>query len=1276
MKLKIFLFFLLFSSSLLAQKQANVWVFGTGDVLDFNPGNPIGYSGIPMYTQEGSASICDSAGNLMFYTNGGGRETFPSSVNNDPGHIWNRNFNVMYNMQGIEGGGFSAIQSAVIFKKPGEDKKYYVFTMEEYEDTVSASASVIAVQPNGRGLSYFVVDMTLNNGLGGVVQADERVFAPSFEGLCAIRHQNGDDYWILAHRDTLGIGVYKVDGAGISLHSIVSLDVPVFSNPSFETLACIPDSISEIACAADWFRGTIDGTPDFFVDTPGGLWSNVIPQPLPDGNALAGLVISSGVSEYVATSLPSPIEAGIVYHLKMKLAGTSVCNSTDTSITGSIGAFYGPVDITIYGSPDIVTTPVTTTFGGGCPAGSGNWTALGHASYAANGNWQDLEITFQATSNIQTIMIGAPCTLPPYMTPNVSANGACYPYFFIDKLSLSTNINSYGAIKASPDGRHVYCGNRLLQFDPSTGILSNQLNMPLGTAAEFSPNSQYLYTYRPLTNGSYNTIQQFNLTSSNILGSEMVVDSVATDYYFNSIPMQLAPDGKIYFVGIDFSTQNNIVSRIACTNTNSPSLEENVYVYPIDPAINNINWFNGLPNFPAWIFENENATSVVISEDTVCYYGTPITVTAQTPSTDILWSTGDTTASIVINAPGTYTVNVLGNCGSGNDKVVVKNCVLPIDSCLLFQANSQQIQTFTVPPGVDSIRVKMWGAAGGAGPDNTGNKGGGGGFTNFVMAVTPGEVLEITVGSGGKAASGHTGGAGGWPGGGIGGSGTLVETILGVPTDVGGAGGGGGATYIRRQSNNTLLAVAGSGGGGAFNRMGGSGGGLEAGFTVATNATIFDQFGFGGTQTSGGAPSNNTLSPHPVMGTAGSALNGGNGGSDPTTPFSKGGGGGGSGYYGGGGGGTYDANGFGSGSTGGGGSGYVCTTCGLIGQTIIDAETGGIPANENDPLLLQFPLVGRGIDGEDGGDGLVQICIKNFGCITTSSSISPIACTTYTSPSGKVYIQSGLYIDTLVNAAGCDSIINITLSITGLPTATATSTPGTCGLSNGTASVTASGGSGTYTYAWSNGATGIFNTSLGEGSYTVTATDQNGCSAQAQVNVAAIPPVNVLVTASDTLIQYGDSVNLSVQNGVDYTWTPATGLSCSNCSTPIAKPLKNTTYFVTGKDTNGCAYSRSVTIVVEIICNELFVPDIFSPNGMGNPENEKLCVYSNCIKEMTFGIYNRWGELIFLTNDVNACWDGTHKGSEAITGTYVYRLYVEQLDGQKIESAGNITLIR
>jgi gliding motility-associated-like protein len=96
--------------------------------------------------------------------------------------------------------------------------------------------------------------------------------------------------------------------------------------------------------------------------------------------------------------------------------------------------------------------------------------------------------------------------------------------------------------------------------------------------------------------------------------------------------------------------------------------------------------------------------------------------------------------------------------------------------------------------------------------------------------------------------------------------------------------------------------------------------------------------------------------------------------------------------------------------------------------------------------------------------------------------------------------------------------------------------------------------------------------------------------------------------------------------------------------------------------------------VVDIVCSKLFVPDIFSPNGQGNAENEKLCVYSNYIKSMNLGIYNRWGELIFSTENQNDCLDGINKGVPLMPGVYSYRLLVEQFDGEKIERAGNITL--
>ncbi len=212
----------LFSTSLIAQKEANVWHFGYGYGLDFNSGQAVQITGA-MSTIEGCAAYCDSAGSLLFYSNGGGR--IPEG-GQDPGTIWNKNHQVMYDMQGLEGGGFSAAQSSVIVPAPSQPNIYYLFTVDEVEHYVDATPEVLAAEPNGRGLRYFKIDMTLNDGLGGVVEADVPVHDYAMEGLCAIRHANGSDYWILINQDTTGIGVYSVTSQGVALSSVFETDTP------------------------------------------------------------------------------------------------------------------------------------------------------------------------------------------------------------------------------------------------------------------------------------------------------------------------------------------------------------------------------------------------------------------------------------------------------------------------------------------------------------------------------------------------------------------------------------------------------------------------------------------------------------------------------------------------------------------------------------------------------------------------------------------------------------------------------------------------------------------------------------------------------------------------------------------------------------------------------------------------------------------------------------------------------------------------------------------
>jgi gliding motility-associated-like protein len=126
----------------------------------------------------------------------------------------------------------------------------------------------------------------------------------------------------------------------------------------------------------------------------------------------------------------------------------------------------------------------------------------------------------------------------------------------------------------------------------------------------------------------------------------------------------------------------------------------------------------------------------------------------------------------------------------------------------------------------------------------------------------------------------------------------------------------------------------------------------------------------------------------------------------------------------------------------------------------------------------------------------------------------------------------------------------------------------------------------------------------------------------------------------------------------------------------MASPQASIVYLVSTTNSSGCSDTASVRIKVDIKCKELFMPDIFTPNASGPAANEKLCAFSNCLRLFSLIIYNRWGEQVFETTDITACWDGTYKGKEAQAGIYAYKLYAEQIDGTIIDEKGNVTLMR
>ena len=274
-------------------------------------------------------------------------------------------------------------------------------------------------------------------------------------------------------------------------------------------------------------------------------------------------------------------------------------------------------------------------------------------------------------------------------------------------------------------------------------------------------------------------------------------------------------------------------------------------------------------------------------------------------------------------------------------------------------------------------------------------------------------------------------------------------------------------------------------------------------------------------------------------------------------------------------------------------------------------------------------------------------------------------------PSG---LGAGTYMVTITDVdANCTVIDSVTilepaeieLNITGLDA---------CAPEKGTAMVQASGGSGALTYDWGSlSSTTNTVTDVDSAMATVVVTDANGCTASDSVFVN-IWPLPITTISNDTIIYSGDFVQLNTSGGVLYEWSPSTYLSCEDCANPVATPEDPTTYCVNITDTRGCVTEECVFIDIEIVCGDIFVPSAFSPNDDG--ENDELCVYSDCLVDFVFVIYNRWGEKVYEGSDMNICWDGTWKGKQLNSAVFVYTLDGSLINGQTVQQKGNISLIR
>lgn len=347
--------------------------------------------------------------------------------------------------------------------------------------------------------------------------------------------------------------------------------------------------------------------------------------------------------------------------------------------------------------------------------------------------------------------------------------------------------------------------------------------------------------------------------------------------------------------------------------------------------------------------------------------------------------------------------------------------------------------------------------------------------------------------------------------------------------------------------------------------------------------------------------------------------------------------------------------------------------------TITDANSCSFAINNmtiTEPTLLTVSPVVTNVSCPNHGDGAVDLNpnggTPNYNYVwSNGGNNSPL----------NSNLSGGVYDVTVTDSHGCS--LTRTSTVIELPGVfmNASVTNVLCfPLQNGAIDVTAGSSFMPLQYTWDNGAVTEDLFGLDTGTYHIIVTDSHNCVVDSVLHVSNDAIFSIDATPDTATINLGHSVTLNVvPNGSVFgtvLWTPSNGLSCSDCVSPISSTNESITYYVTGTDTNGCV-AKDIVVVNVVPDYIAYIPNAFTPNGDGNNDFFEVFGNKEAWKQFDVEVYNRIGEKVFESNDMNFKWDGTYKGQMMNPTVLVYTIKVIYLNNYSDKLfKGTVTLIR
>jgi gliding motility-associated-like protein len=266
----------------------------------------------------------------------------------------------------------------------------------------------------------------------------------------------------------------------------------------------------------------------------------------------------------------------------------------------------------------------------------------------------------------------------------------------------------------------------------------------------------------------------------------------------------------------------------------------------------------------------------------------------------------------------------------------------------------------------------------------------------------------------------------------------------------------------------------------------------------------------------------------------------------------------------------------------------------------------------------------------------------------------------------KVIVKAaGSYSVSGTTAEGCKSLDTVqVVAVHPLPVVMLDKNPALC---TGSEKLLDAGNFASYN--WSNGSTSKTIKINGVGVYSVTVADTNGCKGSDTTIISTLHPLPGAFLPADTVIcSYGTLEMKPLTSFNRYLWSNGSVGS----SITITQPGH---YWLEATDGNLCKGRDSILVAPKQCMQGFYIANAFTPNGDYKNDIMRPLLFGN-VKSYRFTIYNRWGEIVFQTNELRKGWDGKFAGRLQQTGVFIWICNYQFEGAEDKTQKGTFTLIR